>query len=260
MLTAVEALQQSVTRSVAQASQANLLASAFGAKNRHPGATQAVERGTAHTATLTCAYIDLTRFTRRTFWESHQQVVALGDAVVGGFAQIIHAFGGYVIGLRGDGLIAGFDGAEISKKAVALAATAVCLNTVEGPINEWLRAQRREGLQAKAGLDFGQVTFLPVAETSDYNMLGFALNFAAKCEKSANSWEVVAGQGFAGEFSHTSLVTSHEESPKEYTMAGTTKQYSFYDVSWRPFVGDANGVLAQLGNRSLEHAFEEGSM
>lgn len=249
---ALSELQRSVTRKVAESSTVALSASAFAPSKRHPGATSAIELGQAHTTFMTFVCLDLTQFTRRTFWESHTSVVSLGDAVVGGFADVIHAFGGYVLGLRGDGLIAGFEGTSVESKAVALVATASALQTVEGPVNAWLADQGRDGLKAKAGIDSGKVSFLPVAGTNDYNMLGFALNFAAKCEKTSGAWEVVAGENYGSAFEGTTCFNQHPESPKTYTLQGASKSYRFFDVSWRPFLSDANGMLDDIRARPLE--------
>ena len=256
----LESLQRSVAQTVAGSSAYAIRASAYFAEKKHPGVHAALQDGQSRTVEMTFVCLDLTEFTRRTFWDSHEDVVALGDAVVGGFAQIVHAFGGYVLGLRGDGLIGGFDAAGASGKAVALVASAVSLATVQGPINAWLDGQGKDGLKAKAGIDHGQVSFLPVLGTDNYNMLGFALNFAAKCEKSADSWGVVVGEGVQSGFFSSPSFAEHKDSPKAYTMRGRTERYRFFDFSWRDYLADADGILGQIGGRPLASVLGDGTL
>jgi adenylate cyclase len=82
---------------------------------------------------------------------------------------------------------------------VALDACAFALDAVEREVNPRLETRGIAPVQARAGLDYGRITFVRSGcrEHSEINPLGFAANFAAKCEKTANLWEIVVGEGLA---------------------------------------------------------------
>jgi class 3 adenylate cyclase len=185
---------------------------------------------------MVAVFLDLTNFTGRTFWDDDNEVVDLAHAVLSGFVDVVTRFGGHPLGLRGDGLFAGFTpGDRLATGAMALGACAFALDAVQKEINPWLRGQGIAPIQARAGLDFGRVTFVRSGTPghSEINVLGFAANFAAKCEKIANSWEIVAGETLVGLFPQQGDFTHHGDSPKEYDRDYERKYYRFYDYRWR---------------------------
>lgn len=150
-----------------------------------------VPRTSPPQAPLTVGFLDLTNFTRRTFWDDQDDVVDLAHAVLSGFIEVVDRHGGFPLGLRGDGLFIGFGGPPPLASAMALAACAFALDAVQTEVNPWLAERGLEHIQARAGLDAGLITFIRTGSPShsEVNPLGFAANFAAKCEKTANSWE-----------------------------------------------------------------------
>ena len=185
---------------------------------------------------MVAVFLDLTNFTGRTFWDDDDEVVDLAHAVLSGFVDVVTRFGGHPLGLRGDGLFAGFTpGDAVATGAMALGACAFALDAVQKEINPWLKDQAIAPIQARAGLDFGRVTFVRSGTPghSEINVLGFAANFAAKCEKVANSWEIVAGETLVSLFAQQDGFTQHKYSPKEYDRDYERKYYRFYDYRWR---------------------------
>jgi adenylate cyclase len=85
---------------------------------------------------------------------------------------------------------------------------------------------------------------------SEVNVLGFAANFASKCEKIANSWEMVAGQSLAA-LLPADDVEMHEESPHRYTRDGDIRRYHFYEVSWIRYLKHVEGISEQLAGRPV---------
>lgn len=192
--------------------------------------------GEQRSANIACVFLDLNNFTGRTFWDSPSETARLANAVSTGFIAAVSWFGGFPLGLRGDGLFAGFGpGIETLDVLAALGASALALQGVKNEVNPWLEREGMEPIQARAGADFGEVTFVRSGsqESSEVNQIGFAANFAAKCEKSANAWEVVIGESMARHVIDKGLLTHHEDSPKEYTRNGQSKYYGFYDYAWR---------------------------
>lgn len=214
--------------------------------------------GESRSCEMVSVFLDLTNFTSRSFWDGAEETARLADGALSGFAYVVGALGGYVLGLRGDGLFAGFGPAVDPRTAAAAALTACAasLDAIESTVNPRLRSEGRSPIQARAGVDFGQTTFIRTGtpEVSEVNVIGFASNFAAKCEKSALSWEVVAGEGLREILSPAALFTHHRDSPKRYTRELQTKSYKFYDVRWRPLVGEVDSSMAELNGRSLAMA------
>lgn len=212
--------------------------------------------GKPRTAAVTVAFLDLTDFTGRTFWDDPIEVVNLAHAVMTGFMQTVTAFGGYPLGSRGDGLFAAFGpGNDRAIDAVmTLGACSFALNAIETEVNPRLEAQGIRGLKARAGLDFGDLAFVRSGdhEHSAVNHIGFAANFAAKCEKKANSWEVVVGQGLARLIPDAGL-KKHSDSPKEYQRDYHRRTYDFYHYAWRPTVPHLPSTLRQLNGSSTPH-------
>lgn len=77
-------------------------------------------------------------------------------------------------------------------------------------------------------------------------MIGFAANFAAKCEKQAKSWEVVVGEGVQELLPEAPLV-EHEKSPKKYERDHLVRYHHFYDYRWRTTLPHIPGAVEQLG-------------
>lgn len=215
----------------------------------HPGfADLAV--GERRTEPMVAVFLDLTNFTGRTFWDDQDEVVDLAHAVLTGFIEVVSSYGGFPLGLRGDGLFAGFSPGDKQFTALmALASCAFALDAVETVINPWLDGQGMARVQARAGADYGPITFVRTGNRihSEVNPLGFAANFASKCEKTADSWEVVVGEGLASLFPGSSDFVQHRDSPKRYTRDYETRAYKFFDFRWRAIAGLLPGVIEALG-------------
>lgn len=95
--------------------------------------------GAKRTAPMVAAFLDLTNFTGRTFWDDQEEAADLADAVLSGFIEIVSNFGGHPLGLRGDGLFVGFSPGDPAFTAtMALSACAFALDAVEQEVNPWL--------------------------------------------------------------------------------------------------------------------------
>ncbi|GAB2490429.1 hypothetical protein [Nocardiopsis aegyptia] len=208
-----------------------------------------LEIGERRTAPMVAAFIDLTNFTGRTFWDDQDEVVDLAHAVLSGFIEVVSLFGGHPLGLRGDGLFAGFSPGDPQVAAsLALSACAFTLDGIESEVNPWLESRGIARVQARAGLDYGQTTFVRSGSSirSEINPLGFAANFAAKCEKKANSWEIVSGEGLTKLLPDYPYFIEHKDSPKTYQRNHERKFYKFYDYRWRNTVKHLPSAISQL--------------
>lgn len=199
-------------------------------------------------------FIDLQDFTGRTFWDSAAEVVQLAQAVLNQVAQIVTQYGGYVLGLRGDGLFACF-GPHPSRPDIdvtlCLAAGAFALDATKNALNQLLLQSGIRPVQLRVGADYGRLDFTRTgtADVSEVNVIGFAANFAAKCEKYANAWEFVVGEGLRYKISDAGMFSEHERSPKRYTRDYETKTYRFYEVSWVPLLATLPGIQEELQGR-----------
>lgn len=205
--------------------------------------------GARRTAPMVCAFLDLTNFTGRSFWDPPKEVVDLADAVLANFITVVDSYGGHALGLRGDGLFAGFSpGDPAFTVTMALSACALALDRVQNGVNPLLVSRGIQPIQARAGLDFGEITFVRTGNDlhSEVNPLGFAANFAAKCEKEANSWEIVVGQGLHDIVPDGSVFDQRHGSPKRYTRGDEVRYYRYYDFKWRPVIAHLPGVAEDL--------------
>lgn len=212
--------------------------------------------GERRTAPVAVAFLDLTDFTGRSFWDDEAEVVDLAHAVLTGFIDVVTAFGGYPLGLRGDGLFAGFGPGDPRVDSVcALGACAFALNAVQESLNPRLDAAGIHRVQARAGLDHGRITFVRTGtrEHSEVNPIGFAANFAAKCEKKARSWEVVIGEGIATLLPDADSLSEHKDSPKPYQREYERRHYRFYDYRWQSAVALAPSVIRQINGSPTTH-------
>ncbi len=214
----------------------------------HPD-VQSLGLGERQTLPMSIVFLDLTDFTGRTFWDDQDDVVDLAHAVLSGFIETVTQFGGHALGLRGDGLFAGFGGPPELSAALALGACAFALDAVENGVNPWLDSKGMEHVQARAGADAGPITFIRTGSEahSEINALGFAANFAAKCEKVADSWEVVVGQGLRRALPTNLEFSTHPKSPKEYRRRERREYYHFYDFRWRRALAHLGKVPEELG-------------
>lgn len=205
--------------------------------------------GDRRTEDMVVVFLDLSDFTGRTFWDDQDQTVDLAHAVLTAFIQTVCNFGGHPLGLRGDGLFAGFSpGDPAFTASMALSSCAVALDGVENEVNPWLDRLGIARVQARAGLDFGPITFVRTGtgQSSEINHLGFAANFAAKCEKQAHAWEAVVGQGLADLLPAYPHLVEHDKSPKEYQRNYESKTYKFFDYRWRNTLQHLPGVIESL--------------
>lgn len=218
----------------------------------HPAFEQ-LEVGERRIASLAVAFLDLTDFTGRSFWDDEDEVVDLSHSVLTGFVEVVTGFGGYALGLRGDGVFAGFGpGVPQVDAVMALSACAHSLDAVEKGLNPRLDAAGIRRVQARAGVDYGRLTFVRTGsrEHNEVNVIGFAANFAAKCEKQAKSWEVVVGEGVQRILPDVpALLVEHENSPKKYQRDYAVRPYHFYDYRWRTTLPHIPGTLEQLQGR-----------
>jgi class 3 adenylate cyclase len=201
------------------------------------------------------AFIDLRQFTARTFWDPHDEVVRISAAVLTEIAESVVRHGGYVLGLRGDGLFAFFEApndpaASPLESGLAVTAAAFALDAVRSALNPLLEADGYRPVQVRAGLDHGQIGFTRIAAAgrSEVNPQGFAANFAARCEKTALAWEVVAGEGLAKHLDRADL-TTHPDSPARYQRDRDQRSYGYYFVRWERYLQFAGGVAADLAGR-----------
>lgn len=206
--------------------------------------------GQRRAASIAAVFLDLTDFTGRSFWDDEVEVADLAHAVLTGFVEIVTSFGGHPLGLRGDGLFAGFGpGDPRIDGSMALGACAFALKAVEEGLNPRLEDAGIRPVKARAGVDHGRLTFVRSGspEHSEVNVIGFAANFAAKCEKQAGSWEVVAGQGLQQLLPSAPSLTEHALSPKRYQRDYQVRTYKFYDYHWRQTVPHLPGTVEQIG-------------
>lgn len=199
-------------------------------------------------------FIDLVAFTARTFWDDPGQVVRLNTAVMSQVAEIVKGFGGYILGLRGDGVFACFGDKSVRDPKVAaafsMAACAFALDATKNSLNELLRMSGIRPVQIRAGADYGRLDFVRIGDhtSSEVNIVGFAANFASKCEKAALSWEVVIGEGLS-DLLPVDQFSAHEDSPKSYTRDGNTKFYRYSNMtpsSLTGYIQHAQGVQEAL--------------
>lgn len=196
-------------------------------------------------------FLDLDEFTSRTFWDTPESMVRLARAVLTQVVEVIVDHGGFVLGLRGDGVFACFGGPGSDPQvdvAVALGAAAFALDATENALNNMLRIDGLDPVRMRIGADHGRLDFVCTgcSGANEVNVIGFAANFAAKCEKIANSWELVAGEGLAAHIPNRELVRAHPDSPKRYTRRGLTRSYAFYDIAWRSIAPHSVGVCDDL--------------
>lgn len=211
-----------------------------------------IDVGETAVAELAVAFIDMRAMTARSFWEPIEEVTWLTVAVLGQVAEIVIESGGHVLGLRGDGLMAGWGGRGSDPDTdvyLSLAAAANCLDGVQGALNNLLAMRGQEPVQICAGADWGEVCFSRsgTVEASEVNVVGHPANFAAKCEKKAKSWEVVIGEGAADRIDNKALLSPHPDSPKTYTRHGNQRTYRFYQFAWTQILHDAVSAIAQVG-------------
>lgn len=201
-------------------------------------------------------FLDLRRFTARSFWDSPEQTLRVNVAVLTELAAAVEQHGGYVLGLRGDGVFACFDGREmLDRRAVAgiaVGAAAWALDAVQNALNGLLDLSGIAPVQVRAGLDYGRLDFVRIGSTSgsEVNVLGFAANFASKCEKVALAWEIVAGEALAG-LLPAGDITEHEGSPAKYSRDGDTRRYRFFDVRTAGYLRHIQGVADELGGKPV---------
>jgi class 3 adenylate cyclase len=206
----------------------------------------------AHTEAV-AMFLDLRGFTARSFWGPTAEVVRLNTAVVAAVASAVQLHGGYVLGLRGDGVFASFDNENPAIAAgVAAAVGGFAIEAVRGDLNAWLTRQGMDPVQIRVGADYGRLDFVRMGTdaASDINVVGFAANFAAKCEKWAHSWEFVAGEGFL-DLLPADHWRPHEESPRVYSRGTQRSTYSVGLVSTARYASLLDGVARQLDGHDL---------
>lgn len=197
-------------------------------------------------------FLDLADFTARSFWESPESMVMLAQAVLTQLVEVVHDLGGHPLGLRGDGVFACFGGPDSATPGVdvaaALGACAFALDATESALNNLLANYGLDPVRLRAGADYGRLDFVQtgIEGASEVNVLGFAANFAAKCEKKANSWELVVGEGLERHVGNKPLLSEHKDSPKTYQHKYQQRIYRYYDVRWRTIAPHAAGAGEDL--------------
>jgi adenylate cyclase len=132
----------------------------YGVPTGHPiGRTLAL--GESRSVELASLFFDLDEFTARTFWSDQDETVRLAHAVLSGVAEVVSATGGYVAGLRGDGLYAVFGPNEdVFCTVHASACGALALDLVQNGLNPMLERAGIDPVRAAVGADFGLVSLV----------------------------------------------------------------------------------------------------
>lgn len=143
--------------------------------------------------------------------------------------------------------------------AVAGLAAAVSIDTVRTDVNDELRRRGTAPLNARAGIDVGEVTFIRsgISVASEVNVVGFSANFAAKAEKIADAWEIVVGEGFIQSLPDSKLITAHPESPKSFQRNGDRRYYKYAFLHGQSTIEEYRGVATELAGRSLVEIAKE---
>lgn len=206
--------------------------------------------GASGSTNAVALFLDLRRFTARSFWDSPEEILLVNVAVISELAAAVEQHGGHILGFRGDGVFACFDvGQQDARIAAALAVgtAAWALDAVKNAVNELLQLSNIEPVQVRAGLDYGRLDFVRIGSEarSEVNVLGFAANFAAKCEKAAKSWEIVVG-GHLADLLPDEHVSRHPHPAVTYTRGGQTQTCPFFAVSANTYLPHMALVSEQL--------------
>lgn len=203
---------------------------------------------------LATAFIDLRKFTRRTYLsDDPAKLVFLANAFLTQCAQIVQDRGGHVLGFRGDGLFAGFGGpggnAEVQVRC-AVDACVFALDATNNVLNAMLVADGEDRIQVRAGVDFGRADFVRsgTAQGSEVNVVGFAANSSSKAQTKAKSWELVIGRDAAGVLGEAYLLPDKAE-PAVYEDDGVRNEYEYYKVNTSMFLEEAAALPEQLNGR-----------
>ena len=103
-------------------------------------------------------FLDLDEFTSRTFWDSPESMVRLARAVLTQIVEVVVDLGGFVLGLRGDGVFACFGGPGSDPSvdvATALGAAAFALDATENALNNLLIMDGLEPVRLRAARTTG---------------------------------------------------------------------------------------------------------
>jgi adenylate cyclase len=195
-----------------------------------------LEVGERRAGSFASFFIDLSDFTARSVFEPVEQLADFTELVLSAYWDSVEGHGGYVLDVRGDGLLAGFGGvgaqanAEINR---ALEAMAFCLRATRDTLNPELTQAGLHPTDVKVSGDWGDVLALRIGNRINY--LGASINVAAKLEKFAAEFTLVVGGDLAGKGPSAPL-TPHPDSPYQISYGTTqTKSYPFFVVTWDTF-------------------------
>lgn len=225
----------------------------------HPAFTQ-LQLGETASSPLAVGFVDLRRFTPRSFWDDPRDTVLLARKFLDMAAYIVRDCGGHVLGYRGDGVFAGFGGPDAMNQQIqvrcAFDAFAAILDTTRNAFNELLEADGIEPVQARCGLDHGEIYFTRCGteEANEVNEVGFPANFASKLEHKAYSWELLVGEGAAAHLEEDLLETPKETEP--YERGEERREYGYWRTRWSHLVSEAAGLASRLNGRTSSQIAE----
>lgn len=183
-------------------------------------------------------YLDLRRFTWRTFVDDARDTARLAQAFAIQCDEIVADRGGYTIAPRGDGLMfaVGSDTpAPYAKTMCALSIAAFALDMTANALNAWLEAEGLRPVQARAGITYGNEEFswYALGGGRQLNPTGFSSSFAAKCEKDATAWQIIVGDGARDAVADCAIADfePHGE-PATYTLDGVTHTARMHRWKW----------------------------
>jgi class 3 adenylate cyclase len=206
---------------------------------------QALPQPITHLAThelrsfdVAVGYLDLRRFTWKTFVDDARDTARLAQAFAIQCAEIVADRGGYTIAPRGDGLMfaVGSDGhAPYAKAMCALGIAAFALDMTANALNQWLEAEGLRPVQARAGITYGEEVFswYALGGGRHLNPTGFSSSFAATCEKNAIAWQVIVGDGARDAVADCGIADLEPHGdPATYTLDGQTQTARMYRWKW----------------------------
>jgi adenylate cyclase len=193
--------------------------------------------GERRSGSIASFYIDLSNFTARSMFEPAEQLADFTELVLSAYSNAIEDHGGYLLDIRGDGIVAGFGGVNARPDINiprALRAMVFCLRATRDTLNPELERAGIDPTDVKASGDWGDILAMRLGARINY--LGSRMNIAAKLEKFADEFAIVVGNDLAGNLI-SSLLSPHADSPYKIEYGNETKEYPFFVVNWESASG-----------------------
>ena len=200
----------------------------------HPGFVD-LKYGEIISGNIIVLFMDIRGFTKISVALENEELIRILQATTIASIYSVRKFGGYIIDLTGDGIMAYFgDGIRTNKNDAlnSIKTASFLMDGVKNTVNKHLDKNNDETIRIGIGLEYGKAlwTLIGTEDTSQAKPISEVTYIAGKNSSHAKSWEVIMGKNISD---WVPEVFKDNYEPYKFHKDGKEYEYKRYSLKWQ---------------------------